>query len=65
MRAFEGHAGIQALHFAANVKEGEIAFDYEARPGVSTQRLGMMLLRKENVLERLTAAGRASKSSAD
>jgi DNA mismatch repair protein MutS len=56
MLAFEGHAGIHALHFAASVVAGEIAFDYEARPGVSTQRLGMMLLRKENVLELLKAA---------
>ena len=44
---------VRLLHFAADVARGEPQFDYQLRPGISTQRLGMTLLRQEQVLELL------------
>ncbi len=44
---------IQFLHFAADGTGDRPVFDFTVRPGVSTQRLGMTLLRQERVLELL------------
>lgn len=40
-------------HFGAEVREGRPVFDYLLRDGVSGQRLGMLILRREGVLEML------------
>jgi DNA mismatch repair protein MutS len=44
---------IRLLHFAASVTTERPTFDYRLRDGVSTQRLGMMLLKQEQVLDLL------------
>jgi DNA mismatch repair protein MutS len=44
---------IRFLHFAADVIGDRPVFDHALRDGVSTQRLGMTLLRQERVLELL------------
>jgi len=49
---------IRLLHFAADMSGGEPHFDFLLRDGVSTQRLGMTLLRREGVLEVLDDAAR-------
>ena len=44
---------VQFLHFSADVSGDRPIFDYTVRAGVSTQRLGMTLLRQERVLDLL------------
>jgi hypothetical protein len=44
---------IALFYFAADVTGDEPRFDYRLREGVSEQRLGMTLLRREGVLDRL------------
>jgi DNA mismatch repair ATPase MutS len=44
---------IRLLHFAAEVSDETVRFDYRLRDGASSQRLGMSLLRRERVLELL------------
>jgi DNA mismatch repair protein MutS len=44
---------IRLLHFAASVTTERPTFDYRLRDGVSTQRLGMTLLKQEQVLDLL------------
>jgi DNA mismatch repair protein MutS len=44
---------VRLLHFAADVRAGAVTFDYQVRDGLSTQRLGMVLLKREGVLELL------------
>jgi DNA mismatch repair protein MutS len=44
---------IRLLHFAADTTSGHPTFDYLLRDGVSTQRLGMTLLKQEQVLDLL------------
>ena len=44
---------IRLLHFAADTTAGHLTFDYLLRDGVSTQRLGMALLKQEQVLDLL------------
>jgi DNA mismatch repair ATPase MutS len=51
--ALRGDPRIRFLHFAAEVTGDRPVFDYTLRSGVSTQRLGMTLLRQERVLELL------------
>jgi len=46
-------ARIRLLHFSANVTAEQPTFDYRLRDGVSTQRLGMTLLKQEQVLDLL------------
>ena len=41
------------FHFAADVTGERPRFDYRLRQGLSTQRLGMTLLRQEQVLDLL------------
>ncbi len=41
---------IRLVHFAADLTTDEPRFDYQLREGVSAQRLGMTLLRQEQVL---------------
>jgi DNA mismatch repair ATPase MutS len=41
------------LHFSADVSGDRPVFDYQLRPGLSSQRLGMTLLKQEGVLELL------------
>jgi DNA mismatch repair ATPase MutS len=47
---------IRLLHFAADTANGQPAGEYLLREGVSTQRLGMTLLRQEQVLDLLGGA---------
>ena len=47
---------IRLLHFAADVTIEPPRFDYRLREGVSLQRLGMTLLRQEQVLDLLERA---------
>jgi DNA mismatch repair protein MutS len=51
--ALRDDPGVRFLHFAADVTGDRPVFDYTVRDGVSTQRLGMTLLRQERVLELL------------
>jgi DNA mismatch repair ATPase MutS len=51
--ALRDDARVQFLHFSADVSGDRPLFDYTVRAGVSTQRLGMTLLRQERVLELL------------
>jgi DNA mismatch repair ATPase MutS len=44
---------IRLVHFSADVSGAQPRFDYRLRQGTSTQRLGMTLLRQEQVLELL------------
>jgi DNA mismatch repair ATPase MutS len=44
---------IRLLNFAADLSGDRPRFDYQLREGVSTQRLGMVLLRQEGVLDLL------------
>jgi hypothetical protein len=44
---------IELLQFTAEIDGDVPRFDYKLRPGVSTQRLGMTLLRQEHVLDLL------------
>ena len=45
--------GIRFLHFAGEVNDEQVRFDYQLREGVSEQRLGMLILERDGVLERL------------
>ena len=44
---------VRLLHFVADLSAGRPTFDYRLHDGVSEQRLGMTLLRQEQVLELL------------
>ncbi|MBP6442657.1 MAG: hypothetical protein KA267_01410 [Gemmatimonadales bacterium] len=50
---------IRSLHFAADVSVDPPRFDYQVREGVSEQRLGMILLNQEKVLELLEQSAAA------
>jgi DNA mismatch repair protein MutS len=52
-------ARVRLLHFSADVEGGVVRFDYQLREGVSTQRLGMVLLEREGVLALLDAPAKA------
>jgi DNA mismatch repair protein MutS len=54
--AVVGDPRVRLLHFAADVIADEPRFDYQLRPGMSTQRLGMTLLKQEQVLDLLEQA---------
>lgn len=45
-----GHGRVQPKYFAASLDPSGIAFDYHLAEGVSSQRLGMLLLEREGVL---------------
>jgi DNA mismatch repair protein MutS len=47
------------LHFSADVTAERPVFDYRLRRGLSTQRLGMTLLKQEGVLDLLERSGTA------
>jgi DNA mismatch repair ATPase MutS len=51
--ALEDDARVRLLRFAAEVVDGTPRFDFRLANGVSTQRLGMTLLRQEGVLDLL------------
>ena len=51
--ALEADPRVRLLHFVADLSAGQPAFDYRLRDGVSSQRLGMTLLRQEQVLDLL------------
>src|SRR4029450_144942 len=51
---------IRLLHFAAEIRADQPHFDYQIRPGVSVQRLGMTLLKQERVLELLESSTQAA-----
>ena len=44
---------VTLARFEATLTDSELAFDYQIRAGVSSQRLGMMVLEKEGVLQAL------------
>jgi DNA mismatch repair ATPase MutS len=44
---------VDCRHFEAGEHEGRLRFDYVLQPGVSSQRLGMHVLREEGILELL------------
>jgi DNA mismatch repair ATPase MutS len=50
----DGQNGVQLVHFAGRLHDGEPVFDFRLRPGVSDQRLGMILLQKTGLLRILT-----------
>lgn len=47
--------GVLLSRFEADVHDGDVAFDYRVRAGVSSQRLGMLVLEKEGVLDVLAS----------
>jgi DNA mismatch repair protein MutS len=51
---------IAFFHFAADVTGDQPLFSYRVRDGVSTQRLGMTLLRQEGVLDLLERSAQSS-----
>ena len=51
---------MRLLHFAAEIKADQPHFDYKIRPGVSLQRLGMILLKQEGVLELLESSSKSA-----
>jgi DNA mismatch repair protein MutS len=53
---------VRLLHFAADVRDTAVTFDYLVREGLSTQRLGMVLLKREGVLELLESPEIVSRS---
>jgi DNA mismatch repair ATPase MutS len=53
-------AGVQLLHFGAEVRNGTPVFEYRVSRGASEQRLGMLILEREGVLERLHQLGAAT-----
>lgn len=55
MRAW---AQIVCCHFEADETAGKLRFDYRLRAGVSSQRLGMRVLREEGIFELLDAKPR-------
>jgi DNA mismatch repair protein MutS len=48
------------LHFSADISAEQPLFDYKLRPGLSTQRLGMTLLKQEGVLDLLEPSSDAA-----
>ncbi len=54
--------GARFLHFGAEICQGQPHFDYQVHEGVSEQRLGMLILEREGVLERLAALSRAQEA---
>lgn len=44
---------VDLQHFEASEQEGRLRFEYILRPGVSSQRLGMRVLREEGIFELL------------
>jgi DNA mismatch repair protein MutS len=60
-----GSGRVDLRRFEANEEDGRLRFDYVLRPGISTQRLGMRVLREEGIfsmLERGRAAERPAAS---
>jgi DNA mismatch repair ATPase MutS len=58
---------VRFFHFAADLTDDHLRFDFRLRTGVSLQRLGMTLLKQEGVLEileRRTATTRANMETA-
>lgn len=58
--ALEELDGVQFLQFGAEIVDGKPIFDYKVRPGVSEQRLGMLILEREGVMQRLKELQRTS-----
>ncbi len=60
-----GSGRVDCRRFEANEADGRLHFDYVLRPGVSSQRLGMRVLREEGIfslLERESAGKRTAAS---
>jgi DNA mismatch repair protein MutS len=53
-------AGSRLMRFEADLREDRLSFDYRLGHGVSAQRLGMMVLRREGVLDALDAIRQAA-----
>ncbi|MGH7466782.1 MAG: MutS-related protein [Longimicrobiales bacterium] len=47
--------GVTCFRFEANEQSGTLEFDYVLRPGISSQRLGMRVLREEGVFDLLAS----------
>jgi hypothetical protein len=56
---------VDCRHFEAGEQEGRLRFEYMLRPGVSTQRLGMRVLREEGIFELLDAEPGAGVGNCD
>jgi DNA mismatch repair ATPase MutS len=54
---------VDCRRFEANEEDGRLRFDYVLRPGVSSQRLGMRVLREEGIF-RMLEGGRGEKRTA-
>jgi DNA mismatch repair ATPase MutS len=52
---------VDCRHFEAGEQEGRLRFEYVLRPGVSTQRLGMRVLREEGIFALLDGTGNGTK----
>jgi len=63
--AIAGDPRIALFHFAADVAADQPRFDYRLREGVSTQRLGMTLLRQEGVLDLLERSANSADAKPD
>jgi len=50
---------VRFLHFEGRVEDGRAVFTYQLQPGVSTQRLGLQLLREASLPALLDRIGRA------
>jgi DNA mismatch repair ATPase MutS len=55
---------VDCRHFEAFEQEGRLRFDYLLLPGVSTQRLGMRVLREEGIFALLDGTGATSENGA-
>ena len=55
--------GVLLSRFEADVRGADVAFDFRIRAGVSSQRLGMLVLEKEGVLDVLASIRSESKGS--
>jgi hypothetical protein len=64
VRQRAGMPGLMTWYLDGAVRDGEARFDYALREGVSTQRLGMELLRREGVAELLERRFRPAAPSA-
>ena len=47
------YPGISFQYFETNVKEGQLAFSYQLKEGISNDRLGYLILEREKVVELL------------
>ena len=56
---------VECSRFEATEDSGRLAYDYRLRPGISSQRLGLRVLREEGVFELLDQVNPSSVAAAD